>query len=300
MVLLIGLSFPLPGEQAVARTPQQTPSLTAPLLADASISCCVLDAAAADNWSAGHLFAAAKLLRSRGGRLILYGTDTAPSPLFDTASDEQALRVLLGRQEPPVSDARSAAPERRRERLRADSVPILGVAGAQSRIGCTTQAVGLWHWLRSAGCEPAIVCTREQRELLAGSMRCRQIEGGCRVEGVPFVSRTDLFYDSYILDLGTGGLQAARQADLLVLVAGVKAWELPYTAAALRTAANAAVLLSFCSDADAASLAPLFGGRQAYPVPWMPELWQPCEAAMEVYERAVRPALEPIPEPITE
>lgn len=170
---------------------------------------------------------------------------------------------------------------------------MLGVMGSQPRIGCTTQAVGLWHYCKALGFDPAVVSASEQIAQIASVMNCKEIEGGYQVEGVPFVADTALAYDCYILDIGTGSItEALRVTDYLVLVAGSKPWELQHTAAALRASKgkDMGILLSFTSQKDAESLQPLFGSQTAEVAPWMPELWDPTIEALLIYDALLRPA----------
>lgn len=174
---------------------------------------------------------------------------------------------------------------------------ILGVVGTQHRIGCTTQAVGLWHYCKALGFDAAVVSGKEQIAQIASPMHCEQIPGGYNIEGIPFVTETTLPYDCYILDIGPGSIpDALSVTDCLVLVAGVKPWEIQHTAAALHSAKGSelSVLLSFSSEADAAGLKPLFGRQSIAVVPWMPELWTPSPQALAIYDQLLRPVLRRI------
>ena len=180
-------------------------------------------------------------------------------------------------------------------RISPGSILVLGVIGSQQRIGCTTQAIGLWHYCKALGLDPAIVAASDQIAQLASVMECKQIEEGCVIEGVPFVSSTALAYDCYIVDIGAAAIpEAKKMTDCLVLVAGSKPWELEHTARALRSAKgrDIHVLLSFTSQKDADNLQPLFGGLPYSPVPYMTDPWKSCFEAMLVYDTLLRPVLE--------
>ena len=299
------------GLDAGAANAEQVASLTGLLMGKPEISDIVLLEGAEKNWSMGHILAAAKQLQSRG-RLILMGSHKPLPALLCAVSDREALLALLKKPAKPgntgTAGGHSVSQRDRHGFTEAPAVPkirplnippgkilFLGIVGSQHRIGCTTQSVGLWHYCKALGFDPAIVSDREQIAQIAAPMHSQEIPGGYRIEGIPFVTDTALAYDCYLLDIGVGDIREARQiTDCLVLVAGAKPWELPHTAAALRTAGDAelVVLLSFCSRADGAALSPLFGRRAAAVLPWMPSLWQPSVAALSLYNTLLRPVLE--------
>lgn len=296
------------GIEAFAYQSAQVPSLTALLLQKPEISDIVLLQGEERTWSMGHILAAAKQLQNKG-RMIFLG-DYGPLPaLITVAADNEMLLKLLKKQK--ISDGTTGAktpvvplemPENHKRQIviRPMVVPpekilLLGVIGSQHRIGCTTQAVGLWHYCKALGFDPAIVASDSEIQEIARPMRSQGIPGGYQIEGIPFVTDTAHAYDCYILDIGPGNVQEAlRATDCLVLIAGSKPWELQYTAAALRAARGKEmlVLLSFSSRSDAAALQPLFGCQTAEVLPWMPDLWKPSVEALEVYESVLRPALE--------
>lgn len=291
---------------------ERVPSLTGLLLEKPEISDIVLTGGAEKNWSMGHILAAAKQLQSRG-RLVLMGAGGQLPALLCAAEDKEALLALLQKPVKPGSSGSaggkgprfsqkgfSGMPEPPKMEIRSLSIPpgkmlFLGVVGSQRRIGCTTQAVGLWHYCKALGFDPAVVMGQEPLARLAAPMDGQEIPGGYRIEGVPFVADTAQRYDCYILDIGVGDIREARKlVDCLVLVVGGKPWELPDTAAALRAAGHGdlVVLLSFSSREDGQALAPLFGRRAVAVLPWMPRLWQPSPAAMAIYDKLLRPAME--------
>lgn len=299
------------GFPVLALRPEAVPSLTALLFDHNDITGLVIRDGETACWSVSHVLSAAKLLE-RSGVTVLLGGGTLTrqcesSPLIRAVEEPAALPAVL-RKKPksdghgkPPADSASAQAERadRPERIFPLSIPqgkllMLGVVGSQRRIGCTTQAVGLWHYCRALGFDPAVVASPGEIARIAGPMDCREIPGGCAVEGIPFVTGTALSYDCYILDIGAGSVpEALKAADFLVLVAGSKPWELGHTAAALRAAGKAGlgILLSFTAAGDAAGLLPLFGGRPAAAAPWMPELWRPSAEALRVYDGLLRPEL---------
>lgn len=298
------------GIKAAAYRCEEVPSLTALLLQLPNICNVVLFQGNVE-WSMGHILAAAKQLQRRG-RMVIFGADAVPSSLTHVAANKEDLLRLL------KSSAKGAASDNGgRTLLRADTPPVippevprispmkippsklllLGIVGSQQRIGCTTQAISLWHYCRALGFDPAIVSSPEQLAALAAPMQKEEIPGGYRIEGIPFVTNTTHAYDCYVLDVGAGNIQAVQDyADHTILVAGSKPWELQHTAAALRAlrGKELSVLLSFCSEKDAKSLQPLFGTITPQVMPWAPELWTPHPGAIAILDTLLRPIISQI------
>lgn len=296
--------------------PDEVPSLTALLFDHPEIFALVIQDDNTAAWSASHVLAAAKHLE-QNGPAILFGDGKLAAQcgsvtLIKITDRKEQLPELLRRPpksapggrsvtgtEKPVAVTQSA-PLSVKPKIRPMLIPpgkilMLGVIGSQQRIGCTTQAIGLWHYCKALGFDPAIVAASDHIAQLASVMKCTQIEEGYKIEGIPFVSSAALAYDCYILDIGAGSIQEAKKmTDCLVLVAGSKPWELQQTAAALRAAQGRGVhvLLSYTSQKEAANLQPLFGGLPCSVVPYMTDPWQPCFEAMLVYDTLLRPVLE--------
>ena len=297
------------GIDASAYQAAQVPSITALLLRQPEISNIVLLPGEDRAWSLGHILAAAKQLQGKG-RMIFMGTGRQLPSLISVVPDKDALLRLLQKPTKPASSSgglaerqASESPEERPSlTIKPLTVPqekilMLGVIGSQHRIGCTTQAVGLWHYCKALGFEPAVVAAPDQISQIAGPMHSQKIAGGYCIAGIPFVTDTAQTYDCYILDFGPGSVQEAlRATDCLVLVAGSKPWELQNTAAALRAARgkDMLVLLSFSSRKVAQDLQPLFGQQIPAALPWMPELWKASVEALAVYEAVLRPVLEQV------
>lgn len=294
------------GFETVSFMPEQVPSLTAMLLDREGIADIVIPVQLHKEWSMGHILAAAKLLQGKG-HVILFGTGGPFPELLPVAADIPELLALLkkpaakedstgGLQRPSALPRRTQkVPSPQPLPMPAGKVLILGVAGSQRRVGCTTQAVALWHYCKALGFDPAIVTGAEQLTEIAGTMQHREIPDGYLIEGIPWITNTAQAYDCYILDLGVGNIQEAFQvADYLILVAGSKPWELQHTVAALRASQNKDMLiaLSFSTQRDAKSLEPLFEGRSATVLPWMPELWKPAPEAITLYDSVFRSVLE--------
>ena len=292
------------GIKAAAYRCEEVPSLTALLLQLPGTSNIIL-LQEEIAWSMGHVLAAAKQLQGKGN-IVIFGTEKAPFSMIHAATDkEDLLRLLKASVKPAASDTGG------RTFLRADTPPItppeapkispmeippskillLGIVGSQQRIGCTTQAVSLWHYCKALGFDPAIVSSPEQLAAIAAPMQKEEIPGGYRIESIPFVTNTTHAYDCYLLDVGAGNIQEVQNyADHTILVAGSKPWELQHTAAALRAlrGKELSVLLSFCSEKDAKSLQPLFGSITPAVMPWTPELWTPCLTAMAILDTLLR------------
>ena len=300
--------------------PDEVPSLTALLFDHPEIFALVIEDGSTANWSASHVLAAAKHLE-RNGPTVLLGTgklsaQCGSAALLQVTERKDELPELLRRRPKPAPGGRSVTAN---EKLASNLVPadpssslqvkpkirplrippgkllMLGVIGSQNRIGCTTQAISLWHYCKALGFDPAIVAAADQIAQLASVMECKQIEEGCLIEGIPFVSSAALAYDCYILDIGAGDLREAKKmTDCLVLVAGSKPWELQHTAAAIRAAQGKGVhvLLSYTSQKDAESLQPLFGSLPCSIVPYTTDLWKPCFETLLVYDTLLRPVLE--------
>lgn len=260
-------------------------------------------------WSMGHILAAAKQLQGKG-RLFLLGTDTAPYSMIHAALTKEDLLRLI-KTSPKATSTSSGG----RVMHRADEPPketqpkqhtffplnippakilLLGIVGSQQRIGCTTQAISLWHYCKALGFDPAIVSSPEQLAAIAAPMQKEEIPDGYRIEGIPFVTNTAHAYDCYLLDVGAGNIQVTQSyADHTILVAGGKPWELQNTAASLRVlrGKEITVLLSFCCEKDARSLQPLFGTITPQVMPWAPELWTPHPGAMVIFDTLLRPII---------
>lgn len=117
--------------------------------------------------------------------------------------------------------------------FRAERVRI-AVAGSQRRMGTTTAALGLSAWLGSAG---AAACYVEQDgsgivSCLAEAYGMQPHGGGYRMENVRYGNEIpEGGYQFAVMDYGTG---KAGKEDILLLVCGVKPYELKHTMEILR------------------------------------------------------------------
>lgn len=294
--------------------PEAVPSLTALLASDREVTALVLPERFP--WSQAHVLSAAKQLLNRSGRLYVLGkSPVEPPPMLRYIGTDKLEAALLAQSNekpgpdparssvssPPNTDPSDAARLLRRPvlplKIPGDVVFQIAVAGSQPRIGCTTQALGLWHWCRAVGFDPAIVARESSIRSLASLMAGRETEGGFIIEGIPFVTDAAHAYDCYIRDLGVLGdstKDAFSSADWSVLVTGVKPWELPATAQALggiQARPYASVILSFALERDLEPLRSVLDRRGAVSAPWLPQPWRPTTGALLPYDKLLRPVL---------
>lgn len=279
------------------------PSLTALLITTPAITSIVVMPDAQKEWSLAHALNAARQLKMKGH--LIYFQGQSASPLIATPATEEALLQLLKKPSKPAAKAADTTggkalpvkhepPEIKPLEIPLGSILFLGIIGSQSRIGCTTQAIALWHYCKELGFDPAIVSSQTQISDIAAVMHRQEINGGYQIEGIPFVTNSSLSYDCYILDLGIDNVrETIQRSDYLFLVAGTKPWELQHTSSALRMAKGkqGSILLSFSSKKDADALAPLFEGRQFCVLPWMKDFWNPGAAVLAIYNQLFRPIL---------
>ncbi len=287
--------------------PADIHSLTALLMADPDIRDMLLPGSDLP-WSQGHILAAAKLLRTRGGQAILVGGDSLPwrdvSMIRFAASEAEAVNCLASPPAAKQSTEQTAQAVRppKPQPLPAEAVSklqipghkhvIWNVVGAQSRIGCTTQAIALCHYCRALGFSPAVVMPPEKLRVLADFTGTGQAGGIYRIQGVCFTSAVEGSFDCFIRDLGSPTTLPA--ADATVLVAGCKPWELGSTVAALQRLPRLrlAAILSFSTSEAARELLPLFGGVPVMVAGYLPDPWKITQPALSYYDRYLRPIAE--------
>lgn len=281
-------------------------SLTALLLDRQDICCLVLQAEPVMPWSDGHILAAAKLLQVKGS-LILVGTGPAAerlgeSPLITLAeTEEQAFQMLsrpkAGTKQRKVDSSGGITKFVQRPlRIPAFKILLIDVIGSQPRIGCTTQAIALWHYFHALGADPAVVMEESQLRQLSSTMQIqKKLDGGCVIEGIPFVTDTQRSHDCYIRDLGCTQVSHS-DADAVVLVAGVKPWELAYTMQAMRSLKHPhkIAVLSFTDASEVQKLQILFKSCQfpAAAAEYTPNPWAFAAQALLIYDTLLRPILE--------
>lgn len=314
MIVLVGLPelkayLEENGLNLAVLEPEAVSSLTALVMDNQDLEHLVIAQSQIGHWSLPHVLAAARLLQAQGRRLILYGTGGAPSPMLASAASPVELLSLLRKKPSQAPGGCSGAalngskdtrrttpkPEIRPLPVPPGSILFLAVAGSQRRIGCTTQAVAIYHYCKRVGLDPAIVVDDASLKALVSVMQSSVIPGGCLISGIPFVTGTSLSYDCYIRDLGTDlSLAAKGDCDCLVLIVGAKPWELANTASAVRRihGTRSVIILSFTSPGDARKLQPLMGATPTGAAPWNPDLWSAEDGSLALYDRLLRPELE--------
>lgn len=298
--------------KTLIQAPDDMPSITSLVLDNPSVSDMVFLQGAEQSWSMGHLLAAAKLLEGRRGHVIFVSSQNTPPRMIWSVPDMSALLKALtkstvsttgsGGKIAPLKQLIARATRSAKQPwlpkpldIPPGKVMILGVAGTQRRIGCTTHAIGIWHYCKKLGFDPAIVSTRERIAEMAAPMKSEQIQDGYRIEGIPFVVNTAQSYDCYVIDIGTDPLaEAVRKVDLLLLIAGIKPWELQHTMAAMNATKedHTPVLLSYATEEDVSALKPMFAQRRLSVSPWIPDLWNPSDQLLSKYEYLLYPMLE--------
>lgn len=309
--LLIGPKD-LPGSQDWPRKePDQVSSLVAVILADPELTQLVLVDPLP--WSTAHVLAAGKQLQGRGGQLYLIGGSLRSSyvrliqgleeiakPAAPGGTEKPQQRHQVSSSPNPAPPVQSPAPVIRPLQIPSDLIYSLAVAGSQARIGCTTQAMGLWRWAKAVGFSPAVVVKEDDGSALAACYngQSRRIAGGFEICGIPMVTSTALAYDCYIYDLGTLGPETQRLftgVDWSILVTGSKPpIELRALSQALAAVGQRPYLSCICSFATPEAvrqISDLFGGRRVLAAPWAPDPFDPGEDAVAVYDRLLRPVL---------
>lgn len=315
----IAAFFDLSGFNTLRLHPSNVSSLTKLLFEHPDLTALVIEDTDTSWWSVSHILAAAKQLERRGPTILL-GNGKQRQQCYNSKllhfidRKEEALAILRPPQKsgsggyginiaPKEKPPKAIPPDHQKQaairpmKIPAGRILMLGVVGSQHRIGCTTQAIGLWHYCRTLGFDPAVISSSDRISEIASVMNCAEIDSGYLIEGIPFVTDAAQAYDCYILDIGTGSISEALKAtDHLILVTGSKPWELQHTAAALRAAhgRDLSILLSFTSQKDAHSLRPLFGTHKAEISPWIPALWEPSNDVLLVYDALLRPVFEKI------
>lgn len=296
--------------EVLQRIPSRLPSLTALLISEPSITDMVFLQGDENSWSLGHILAAAKLIQGRGHIFFMSPQNKTLPKMISAVQDESELLECLRKKDAASTDTGGRMQKKENLmhtqpvhkeltlkplRMPPDRILVIGVTGSQRRIGCTTQAIGIWHYCKEIGLDPAIVASPEKIMEIAAPMKCDQIQDGYLIEGIPFVTNTAQAYDCYILDAGVKPIQEMIDlVDCLILVAGIKPWEIQHTISTVNACRGERmpVLLSFASEEDAAALKPLFRNNRVSVTPWLPRIWTPSEESMMIYDKLLRPEFE--------
>lgn len=174
----------------------------------------------------------------------------------------------------------------------------IAVCGAMPRVGVTTQAVALYHYLSQLGFRPVLLeregsAWETVRELYRDKLL--EMDGYTEVNEIRLAAERSEAFNAYITDYGVlepGWVKTICAADLTVLVGGVKPWELPYLAAAYNQLTQGAprelvTLLSFASPEGLAEVREFLGDCAA--LSYHPDLWTP--GSDTVYRSTILPHL---------
>lgn len=268
--------------------PEKISSLTTYLHEHAYLTDLVITPVAQSAWSQEHIAAAASSLGNHGN-IIFWCPDSTPPGNVKSASSAQELLQFLAPVSPKIG--MKGHPKREIRTVSPLTIPqgtilLLAVYASQARIGCTTQSIGLWHYVRALGFSPAVVGDAERIKDIAKLMNGKEITDGFLIEGVPMVYSTNLSYDCYILDLGANPKpENLASADIRVLVAGSKPWEMPSTIDALKRS-TPPVILSYTTLDMAVELHPVI--PNSIPAVYTPIPWECHAKAMLLYDSLLR------------
>ncbi len=289
-LLWIGETAPPEGLQW--RSLKETPSLVAVALAlierQEVFDAVLLDCRRECPYSVPHILSASSFLRAKGLRLCLLGghlqirTDAWLLHCDGTAASAiSMLKELPHRADTKAPEKADKPPAIAPMQKRQGTLLMLDVLGSQPRIGCTTQCLQLYHYFTALGFSPAIVTTQAQADVLQRLMGGTQAGDALIMEGVPFVTSAQSGFDCFLRDGGcidTGKAAQAHNADLCVLVAGVKPWEISHTVNALTLLRDVSQLMLVASFGDGKAEETLQAllqktGRAcpALAAPWQPE-----------------------------
>ncbi len=301
----------------MALDPKTVLSLVAFLSASKEINTVLLEPGV---WSPQHMASAAKLLRSRSGRLVMLGPRPVSMekdiPLIIRTEDIKQVPLLLndetekdsvnlkaekaGQQDDPtinhnsapVKSAKLIIPER-------GEAMFISVAESQSNCGCMAQCIGLLRYLEKLGFSPALLMTPEQlEEKKAQGIPCKSVGYSIKLGNVPVSTDTRAgLYNAYVRYVGTLSSEGKKKflgCDWSILVCGAGRDELQATARALVTMGNRKYASVIFSGVDAASALEL---AKSISYPWavtrpVKESWYHADtASMQIYDRILLPWL---------
>lgn len=260
------------------------------------------------SWSNEHIISAAQLLRRfSAAQFIFLAPDTEETTqLFGTlasfrvsglivsrtGSDIQAelRKCLTGdrgytRSLAAMQTATAAAAGKKVSPLMlADGQTLhIRACGTMQRVGTTTQTFALYHFIKRLGLRPAILDkSGTSTEMLANLYQEQTLQNGLvtEINHLPFCRNATNDFNVYLEDLGVLSpeiITSFSTADISVLVAGTKPWELPPLARALAdlrtvTPQRLVLLLSFATEQEKEAIKEYLGDHFAL-VPYHPDIW---------------------------
>lgn len=257
------------------RTLDETPSLI-PVVQEPGWDMILLEPEG--QYSLSHILSAGKLADSLGGHLLVIGNQEdyphtlrclSKDQLEDGLKEQNApSRQQKNQKNQKEKPAQASAPQETAEskppQLDKRVLPLKGsrtldrsflvtVAGSQHRIGCTTQCIQLYYYLKALGFTPAVLFPQEGIFDLADMVEGKQRGNVMYIENIPFLPDTQDGFQCYVADVGTlteDNLKTFLDGDIQVLVTGVKPWEVPETGAALNLLSRepSVILLSYCTQ----------------------------------------------------
>lgn len=176
----------------------------------------------------------------------------------------------------------------------------VAVAGTMRRVGTTTQSFALYHYLKSLGFKPAIqLADKEILSLLMGLYGATPQDSGnyVLIRDIPFCQKPCEAFDCYINDLSVISSHTApsiAEADVSVLVTGVKPWELTELGSAMMLLQDCKprrllTIASFAGDQDLEALSDYLGENYVA-APYHPDFWSAGSTA--AYQSSVLPLVK--------
>lgn len=177
----------------------------------------------------------------------------------------------------------------------------VAVAGSMPRVGTTTQAFALYHFLSRVGFHPAILDQGQSALRAVLELYWQQTvtrKDHVEVKGICIVTDRSPAFNAYISDYGVLSAEWVKPfcgADLSVLVGGVKPWELSALAtnhAAVKQEGprELVTLLSFAGPEDTETVRQYLSPCAA--VSYHPDIWMP--GSDTVYRETVLPCLKKV------
>ena len=271
------------------------------------IDAIILDCRQTCPYSPAHILSASSFLRMANIRLCLFGGSQSVNTDAwllhcdgDIALALDALhRGVANNRQSDLVKTQSVQPATQISKPQGTML-IVEVFGSQARMGCTTQTLQLFHYFASLGFVPAVIVSQEQRLLLQRLMGGKDMGDAVVIDGIPFLLSVHSGYDCFLRDGGVidkEKAERAQTADLCILVAGSKPWELTHSASALallRRLPHFVTIAAFYEEADVlkALLQKLGMHCPVLTAPWQPS---PFSRGKEgAYESIMRPIIEQI------